>query len=212
MHFETRGFNLPYCSKCGRQVGEEMQFCPNCGATLKTLSASEKRSVFVPSGKASSPTYWTPLANAISIGAGGTTLLGALVVALYLNRSFWTIQESLTASGLPPQQISFLLSDIRILISGAAFFAVLGLYVFVMGMVGLSPSGLAVLNSKDRRVRWGVGCFGGSMTAAGFTVQDVVLRVYDPHAMGVWYDVFFGVVSILLILLGLFLVSKARAR
>ncbi len=191
-----------------------MQFCPNCGATLKSLSVpKEKPAVSVASGKASSPAYWTPLANAISIGAGAATLLGALAVALYLNRSFWTIQESLTASGLEPQQISFLLFDISILISVAAFFVVIGLYVFVLGMAGqLSPYARAVLNSNNGRVRWGVGCFTGSMIYAGITVQDVVLRVYDPYAMGVWHDVFFGVASIFLILLGLFLVSKARAR
>jgi len=203
---------LPYCSKCGRQVGGEMQFCPNCGATLKTPSAPEKPSVSVASGNASSPAYWTPFANAIALGAGGTTLFGALVVALYLNRSFWTIQKSLTASGLAPQHISFLLSDIRILIAGAAFFAVFGLYFFAMGMAGLSPSALAVLNSKDRRVRWGVGCFTGSMIAGGSAAQDMVWNVYSPYAFGVWYDVFFGVASIFLLLLGLFLVSTARAR
>ncbi len=26
---------MPYCSKCGTKVGEEMIFCPNCGASLK---------------------------------------------------------------------------------------------------------------------------------------------------------------------------------
>ena len=26
---------MPYCSKCGAQVREEMAFCPKCGAALK---------------------------------------------------------------------------------------------------------------------------------------------------------------------------------
>jgi uncharacterized membrane protein YvbJ len=26
---------MPYCPKCGHEVGEEMDFCPKCGAALK---------------------------------------------------------------------------------------------------------------------------------------------------------------------------------
>lgn len=31
---------MPYCPKCGEEVGGEMTFCPKCGASLKAAPAS----------------------------------------------------------------------------------------------------------------------------------------------------------------------------
>ena len=34
---------MPYCTKCGAEVNEEMTFCPKCGATLGPLRPQMRR-------------------------------------------------------------------------------------------------------------------------------------------------------------------------
>ena len=34
---------MPYCSHCGKETGEEDQFCPNCGANLSQTQISRRR-------------------------------------------------------------------------------------------------------------------------------------------------------------------------
>jgi hypothetical protein len=34
------GVIMPYCPKCGSEVGDEMTFCPKCGAPLKGAQAA----------------------------------------------------------------------------------------------------------------------------------------------------------------------------
>jgi len=36
---------LPYCEKCGSQVGEDEAFCPSCGAPVKSVSTRRVRRV-----------------------------------------------------------------------------------------------------------------------------------------------------------------------
>ncbi len=35
---------MPYCPKCGKEVGEDMVFCPNCGASMKAGQVASARS------------------------------------------------------------------------------------------------------------------------------------------------------------------------
>jgi hypothetical protein len=156
---------------------------------------------------------WNRFTNGLSIGLGAATLLGALAVAYYLNGSFWGLRESLTANGLEPQHINFLLSDIGFLIGAAAFFAILGLYLIVLGALSqLSPTAGAILNSRNMRVRWGIGCFVGAVIWAASSVQNLVWNIYSLYPSNVWLWVGFGISSILLILIGLFLVMTARTK
>ena len=205
---------MPYCSKCGLQVEEYMQFCPNCGAHLKPQrELLEKHAVYAKSDTKPLLTSWNRFTNGLSIGLGAATLLGALAVAYYLNGSFWRLRESLTANGLVPQHINFLLSDIRVLIGAAALFAILGLYLIVLGVVSqLSPTARAILNSRNMRVRWGIGCFVGALIWTASSVQNLVWNIYSLYPFDVWISIGFGIGSIFLFLIGLFLVMTARTK
>jgi hypothetical protein len=43
---------MPYCKKCREPVGEEMLFCPNCGAALKSPEPTAKSPVVAPASPA----------------------------------------------------------------------------------------------------------------------------------------------------------------
>src|SRR3990172_11484613 len=124
-----RRHNLPYCGKCGFQVNEEMQFCPNCGAPLKAQPYTQKKAVS--STKSNTMPVLirsTPFTNGILIGLGTAMLLGSLMGASILNANYWELRDYFVASGLEPQQIRFMLSMNVALIAFCAVFAVVGIY------------------------------------------------------------------------------------
>lgn len=187
-----------------------MQFCPNCGAPLESqCTTQQKPPVSAKSDTTPLLTSWNRFTNGLSIGLGTATLLGALAVAYYLNGSFWGLRESLTAND---SYINFLL-PIILLIGAAAFFAILGLYLIVMGALSqLSPTARAILNSRNMRVRWGIGCFVGAVIWAASSVQNLVMNIYSLYPSNVWIWVGFGIGSIFLILIGVLLVKTARTK
>ena len=34
---------MPYCSKCGSEIAEEMRYCPKCGASIETSKISREK-------------------------------------------------------------------------------------------------------------------------------------------------------------------------
>ena len=205
---------MPYCNKCGLQVNEEIQFCPNCGAQLKfQRELLEKPAVSDKSSKAPLLTSWNSFTNGLAIGLGAAISLGALAVAYYLNMSFWTIQENLTAEGLASQHIDYLVTDIRMLIGGAAALVVIGLYLVVLGAVSqLSPTATAILNSRNMRVRVGMGFFGAALVSAVSSVSNLVWNIYSLYPLDGWLYTGFGVGTVILFLIGFILIMTARTK
>jgi hypothetical protein len=205
---------MPYCNKCGLQVNEEMQFCPNCGAQLKfPRELLDKPVLSAKKSTTSVLSSWNSFANGLSIGLGAAIILGTLAIVYFLNRSFWTLQENLTAEGLSSPQIAYLVTDIRILLSGAVVFSFLGIYLVILGTASqLSPTARAILNSKNMRVRLGNGCFVGALVFASSSVSNLVRNIYSPYSFGGWFPLAFGIGSVVLILIGLLLVLTARTK
>jgi hypothetical protein len=191
-----------------------MGFCPACGAALKNRFSTHGKTTTLSAKSNTMPVLvrMTTFTNGIFIGLGTAILLGGLAILSILNANYWRLREYLVASGVEPQFTRFLLSDTVGLIALCAPMTVIGVYLLLLGALSqMSPVARAVLNSGNMRVRWGNGFFGGALVLAGISVQDMVWNIYSPDSFRFWYSIVSGIVSILLILIGLLLIRTARA-
>ncbi len=69
---------MPFCPRCGKEVGPETQFCPNCGFALNAITAPTKPT------QAVSPTASQPKRSIIRVVLGGVTGIIILLVGLIL--------------------------------------------------------------------------------------------------------------------------------
>jgi hypothetical protein len=200
---------VPYCDKCGFQLNLETRFCPNCGAQLKPQRELLEKPAA--SDKAPLLTSWGSFTNGLGVGLGVATILGGLAVSYFLNMSFWTLHDNLTGEGLIPQNIDYLTINIRMLISGAAAFSVLGLFVIVLGVVyQLSSTARTVIGSKRWRARLGNGFISGGVVGIVMSVENLVSNIYSLYPFGDQVFTGFGVGGIFLILIGILLIMTTR--
>ncbi len=203
---------VPYCRKCGFQIDMEMQYCPDCGTSLKTQhtfqeeTTSSARSnampVLIPS---------TPFTNGMLIGLGIAMLLGSLLGAFFLNADYWSLRDFFVASGLEPT--NFMLSTTVNTIGACAMFAVIGIYGLVVGTLSqMNPSVRAVFNSGNVRVRLGSGLHGGALVFTAVSVESLVENYYLPDTFQLQSGIAFGIAGIIAILAGLLLIATARSR
>ncbi len=69
---------MPFCPRCGKEVGPETQFCPNCGFALNAIIAATKPT------QAVLPTASQPKRSIIRVVLGGVTGIIILLVGLVL--------------------------------------------------------------------------------------------------------------------------------
>ncbi|HLC01234.1 MAG TPA: zinc ribbon domain-containing protein [Candidatus Bathyarchaeia archaeon] len=208
----SRGFNVPYCNKCGFQVNEEMQFCPNCGVQLKLQrSVHEKPASSAKSNNMPLLIPSTPFTHGIFIGLGAAILIGSLSGAFLLNANYWFLRGIFVGSGYGPQQISYTLSMTVSLIGFCALFAVIGVFTLAVGTLSqVNPTFRAAFNSGNMRARWGSGSLTMSFVLGGNSLRYLVESFYAPDSFRFWFTIILGIASIILFLIGFFFITKAR--
>jgi hypothetical protein len=138
-------------------------------------------------------------------------LFGSLVIMFFLNADYWSMRESLLANGLEPERISSVLSLTVSLIGFCPAFAIIGAWSLVEGTLSLaSPRIRTALNNKSLRARLGTGLYAGSLVLAGTSARFWIINFYSPEPFLSSFSIVFGLVSLLLFLVGLFLVATAR--
>jgi hypothetical protein len=153
----------------------------------------------------------TPFTNGIFIGFGATLLLGGLAVMSLLNTGYWENARSLTFAGVDPRIVNSLQLRTVGLISLCAPIALIGGYLLLTGALSqISPTARNLLNGRKWRLRIGNGLLGGALVAGGFSVQGLTWNYYRPDAFYAWLSFVYGIISIILFLVGLLVLAWAR--
>jgi len=205
---------VPYCNKCGFQVNEEMQFCPNCGVQLKLQrSVHEKPASSAKSNNMPLLIPSTPFTHGIFIGLGAAILIGSLSGAFFLNSNYWFLRDSYVASGLVPQQINYMLRMTVSLIGFCALFAVIGVFTLATGTLSqVNPTFRPAFNSRDMRARWGSGSLTMALVLGGNSLRFLVENIYAPESFLVWFSMVLGITSIILFVVGFWLMTTTRSK
>ena len=208
-----RGINMPYCNKCGFQVAEEMQFCPNCGAPLRTQRSFLKKPASTAKlGAKPVLIRMTPFTNGIFIGLGAAILIGGFLGAVILNLNYWFLRDYFMASGLESQQIRYLLRMTVTTIGFCAAFVPIGIFAVAAGTLSqVNPAIRAAFNRGEMKARWGSGLLAAGLVFAGSSVRGLVQNFYSPESFWFWSSIAFGIASIILLLIGFFLIATARS-
>jgi len=205
---------VPYCGKCGFQVTEEMQFCPNCGTRLKTWQIHQENA------RSSAELNIMPvikdnksLTNGILIGSGAAILVFCILGALFLNANFWSLRDSLLANGVAPSRFPYILSVIALLTGFCAGLTIFGVYFLAEGILSqTSPTARAIFNSRSMRARWGNGFIVGAVIFAMNSIRYFVENFYLPELYSSGLSFGFGIASIILLLIGFWLIVTTHPK
>lgn len=201
---------MPYCGTCGFQITEEMEYCPNCGTLRNTKTTIQGQTATTPAS--STVTRATIFGEGIIIGAGAALLVASTLFAFFLNDSYWRLQATFLASGITLQQSRYLLNSTMLLIGFCAEFAIIGVFLVIIGsLVHVNPSVQAILDNRSIRARWGNAFLvSGVVFFASGSVQSAVRNVYSPESFWFLSTIIFGVPSLVIIVLGVYLLTTAQ--
>ena len=200
----SRGFNVPYCSKCGFQFSEEMQFCPNCGTQVKPFLPRRFNTTSQLKGG-------TQLGNGIAIGLGAACFLIGLFGLLVLNSTFWRLHESFVAEGLQPLTIRFLLRDTARLIGVCGSGIILGTFVLIVGAMNqVSPTARATLNSKSMKASMARGLATAGVIGLTNSMLFLAPDIYFNEPRSLEFSFALALISACVIGIGAVLFNNAR--
>jgi hypothetical protein len=200
---------MPFCSNCGSPVSEYDRFCNKCGQALVPPPPNQQGTLI--SYYPAKPS--TNLSNGIFIGAGIVMLFIGLSIAFSINGIYNQQVSYLAVEGIQVNSFA-VFGDLVLWISWGILFAVLGVYILVLGALNQFSSKVrTAMNLKDSMARLGNGLITGGFVFTALSLNGAVTQFYrstfNARSADISMNVILITVGLVLIILGALLITSA---